>query len=108
MSFNKPTVGRIVHYSPNGKSVEMELQGRSFYAAMVVSIAEGGEPNLSIFTDMQHAPQVLKPAVPHQTDAAEGQPFWTWPEIVQPAKEEKFPEDKRRRTYPGGAGKIQG
>lgn len=100
MSFNKPTVGRIVHYFPAPHS-NMYLT-HAFHAAMVVAVRENERPNLLVYTDIPGEATVHLDDVPHQSEAEEGgNGYWDWPVQVpnagpKPPEKTNFPLDEKQ------------
>jgi hypothetical protein len=70
----EPSVGRIVHYVPNG-SVDC-------IAALVTAVNNAEEGNVNLITFPPHAPPTLFWNVPNLEGASIAQNSWHWPEFV--------------------------
>ena len=83
-----PTVGRLVHYFPNGGDAHCEKNNAKVLPATVVQ-AFGTAINLAVTCMNPDGPVVLRCSVAHLssldkklgTDALVNRPYWDWPEI---------------------------
>lgn len=81
-----PTVGRQVHYFPNGKDQHCEKNNAEVLPATVVQVF-GSRINLAVTCMNPDAPIVLRYSVSHKDSANKdegGNPneaYWAWPEI---------------------------
>lgn len=79
-----PTVGRIVHFFPNGNDAHCAANRAEFVPAMVIqSFAGSATLNLGVFAMNGDGPLVLRYSVVHRSvaESSEGTfAFWDWPE----------------------------
>lgn len=83
-----PTVGRIVHYFPNGKDNHCAANGAVKVPAIVVQSWGDGNTrlNLSVFPMNQDSPNVLRYSVNHKSSLSLvlneecTAAYWDWPE----------------------------
>lgn len=80
-----PTVGRQVHYFPNGTDVHCQNNGAEVLPATVVQVF-GSHLNLAVTCMNPDGPIVLRYSVPHKTSAVKDVDgnigrHWDWPEI---------------------------
>jgi len=81
-SVKLPSVGRIVHYYPNGADPITSNNGAEFVPAIVVQEFGGLLANLSVFPMNPDATNVLRYSVQHKSMPVHtGQAYWDWPEI---------------------------
>ncbi|WP_295794907.1 hypothetical protein [Mucilaginibacter sp.] len=76
-----PTVGRILHYFPNGADPITAANNAQVVPAIVVQDFGNTIVNLSVFPMNPDATNVLRYSVHHKSEAFEGQAYWDWPEI---------------------------
>lgn len=81
----KPSVGRVVHYTP---SQHIEPNKKQPFPAIITHVHDDGTVNLDVFKDA-HYPNAAgaQPHVPHRGTpetggAREHGPFWDWPPFV--------------------------
>jgi hypothetical protein len=79
-----PTVGRQVHYFPNGFDLHCQKNGAEVLPATVVQVFSK-RLNLAITCMNDDGPIVLRYSVPHESeiDPSKGLvgAYWNWPEI---------------------------
>lgn len=75
-----PTVGRQVHFFPNGGDKHCANNNAEVLPATVVQ-AFGQRLNLAVTCMNPDGPVVLRYSVAHKTEAIEGVAYWDWPEI---------------------------
>lgn len=79
-----PTVGRQVHYFPNGKDEVAQANNAEVLPATVIQ-PFGTRLNLQVMTMNHDAHTVLRSSVPHKSMVPESNPkafaYWDWPEI---------------------------
>lgn len=84
--YKLPSVGRQVHYFPNGKDDHTQKNGAEVLPATVVQ-AFGTSINLAVTCMNPDGPVVLRYSVPHVSTAVKDQEgnivqaYWAWPEI---------------------------
>jgi len=80
-----PTVGRQVHYFPNGADTHCAKNGAEVLPATVMQVFSA-HLNLAVTCMNDDGPVVLRYSVAYKGDAMEGGPYqgssyWDWPEI---------------------------
>ena len=70
----EPSVGRIVHYVPQGSE--------DCIAALVTAVNNAEEGNVNLITFPPHAPPTLFWNVPNKEGSDIAQNSWHWPEFV--------------------------
>jgi hypothetical protein len=77
-----PTVGRQVHYFPNGADAHCSRNGAEVLPATVVQVFSS-KLNLAVTCMNADGPIVLRYSVPHKSEIQSGSilKYWDWPEI---------------------------
>lgn len=73
-----PTVGRQVHYFPNGGDNHAAKNNATVLPATVVQ-PFSTKLNLAVTCMNPDAPTVLRYSVAHKSEVTEGQAYWDWP-----------------------------
>lgn len=76
-----PTIGRQVHFFPNGADKHTANNGADVLPATVVQVFST-KLNLAVTCMNPDGPVVLRYSVAHKSEVnGEGQAYWDWPEI---------------------------
>jgi hypothetical protein len=82
-----PSVGRFVHFFPNGKDEQCAVNGCDVVPALVIQAWDDMPDqrlNLQVFTMNPSAHSVLRYSVPHKSHKdlfTQPISYWDWPEI---------------------------
>lgn len=75
-----PTVGRVVHFYPNGTHPNLFMD-QNYVPAMVQYESNDIQPytvGMTVNTGNWDKPVVFRAAVPHESQKVDGQAYWTW------------------------------
>jgi hypothetical protein len=81
MDLKNPTVGRIVHYFPNGADPAASANGANVVPALVIQ-SFGANVNLHVFSMNPDSPNVLRYSIPHFSQATDARGYWDWPQVT--------------------------
>lgn len=104
-NINPITVGRIVHFFPNGSDREdarLAAQNNAeLVPGIVTQVLVGLTVNMQVFTNGSQ-PVIQAFSIDHKSEAVPGAPYWDYPVIVEakPKAPALAPEEKQATAAP--------